>query len=299
MMFLPRNLSGSRVAKTDLHAGGFRDEMYPHAQTVSLDGFEICYREAGEGETILLLHGIPLCMTTWQAVFAPLSQSHRVVAVDMPGYGRSSKTGEDYSLDAIAGRIIALCAALRIARVHVAGSSFGAAVAITMALRAPDLVGRLIIVNSVGIAGGAHSIEKLVRSGLIRWAVAGLLRRHGTGKAIFRSKLRKSYAATVPDAALVDHCYGLLLRDHGERAFLKTLRQFSEGALQKRLPELRHTVLSVWGSRDGVLPVKNSVNIQMRLADCWSVILPDAGHLPHEERPEAFVALVRRFLAMP
>lgn len=277
----------------------FTDAMYPFARSMSVDGCRIAYRDEGEGPAIVLLHGIPLSMTTWQAVYPALAQNHRVIAIDMPGYGRSAKTGGDYSLDAIAARILALCAELGVAKTHVVGSSFGAAVAMTMAFTDRGRIDRLVLVNSVGIAGGTHSIEKVVRSGLIRYLVAGALSRRRFGKPIFRAKLRNSYASMLPPEALVDHYYELLLRDGGERSFLKTLQQFRERDLQRRLPEVGNEVLSIWGGEDSVLPLRNAVNIQKRLANCWSRILPASGHLPHEEQPREFVAIVEKFLAMP
>lgn len=280
-------------------AARYEDRLGPLSDYVEVKGSRIRYAVAGSGETILLCHGIPLSMATWQDLFFLLSQNYRVVAVDMPGYGMSSKQGADYSLGAISDTLAALCAALGAERIHAAGSSFGAAVAITLALSHPGLVQRLVLINSVGVAGGTHSIERLVRSVLVRSLASRILLQRGLGRRIFRTKLRASYASLVPDEALIDHYYALLLRDHGERSFLRTLQLFDEPALQSRLPQLRHPVLSIWGDKDKVLPLAKSLTVQRLLPRCWSTIIADAGHLPHEERPQECAERMEAFLRMP
>jgi 4,5:9,10-diseco-3-hydroxy-5,9,17-trioxoandrosta-1(10),2-diene-4-oate hydrolase len=277
----------------------YEDQLEPLCADIEVEGTTIHYAQAGRGEVILLCHGIPLSMATWQDLFFILARDYRVIALDMPGYGRSSKEPGDYGLSDISNRIARFCEAMGIRNVYAVGSSFGAAVAITLALSNPYLVERLVLINSVGIAGGTHSIERLVRSALIRNVAARTLLQHRLGRSIFRSKLRASYASVEPDEALVDHYYRLLLREHGERSFLRTLQQFDEPALQRRLPELDHPVLSIWGGKDRVLPLTKSLKVQRLLPHCWSTVLPEAGHLPHEEMPEECARRIDSFLQMP
>ena len=119
------------------------------------------------------------------------------------------------------------------------------------------------------------------------------------GKRIFRAKLCKSYATLTPDRALINHYYGLLLRENGARSFLQTLQLFHEADLQRLLPSLDRPVLSIWGDKDRVLSVSKSVAIQQLVRDCWSVVIPGAGHLPHEEEPVTCAKLIERFLGLP
>jgi 4,5:9,10-diseco-3-hydroxy-5,9,17-trioxoandrosta-1(10),2-diene-4-oate hydrolase len=289
----------STVWPVRLSATAFEDHLYPISTEIVVSGRTIRYAEAGSGNAVLFCHGIPLSMTSWQDLFFLLAADHRVIAVDLPGYGRSSKGPGDYSLARIADDLAALCAALHISRVHLVGSSFGAAVAITIALSYPHQVGRLVLINSVGIAGGTHKIERVVRSALVRHLAAKVLLQKRVGRKIFHAKLKASYATLEPDPALVDHYYSLLRRDHGEMSFLRTLEQFDEAALQRRLPDLVNPVLSIWGGRDKVLPLAKSLSIQRLLPNCWSAVIAEAGHLPHEEMPDACAGQIRAFLAMP
>lgn len=288
-----------QTAAAPLSLVRFTDRLTPLARSQAVSGGTIRYATAGEGpQTLLFLHGIPLSMTTWQDLFFILARRYRVVAIDMPGFGQSGKEFGDFSLDATSRRVAEFCAALGLERVHVAGSSFGAAVAVVLALNEPHLVERLLLINSVGIAGGTHSVEQAARIGLIRSAVRSVLLRKKVGRWIFRSKLRASYAAFEPDEAMVSYYYDQLLEPGAADSFLRTLQQFSEKDLQARLTALDKPVLSIWGTQDKVLPVQKSLGIQARLKDCWSVILPGAGHLPHEEYPDRCARLIDRFLTL-
>ncbi|OIQ31589.1 MAG: hypothetical protein BM562_06980 [Alphaproteobacteria bacterium MedPE-SWcel] len=286
-------------ASAPLSMLAFEDRMSRLARVQGVSGGQIRYALAGEGpETILFLHGIPLSMQTWQDLFFRLARGYRVLAIDMPGFGQSGKAFEDYSLDATSARVAELCRALGIGRLHVAGSSFGAAVASVLALNEPELVDRLMLINSVGIAGGTHAVERAARIGLVRQIMRSALLRENIGIRIFRAKMQASYAAHEPDDAMVTYYYRQLLEPGATDSFLMTLRQFRERDLQARLPDLRKPVLSIWGTQDKVLPVKKSVGIQTRLGDCWSVVLPGAGHLPHEEFPDRCASLFHRFLSL-
>jgi pimeloyl-ACP methyl ester carboxylesterase len=282
-----------------LSAVAFEDRLEAFSENIKIGEKTIRYADAGCGDAIVLCHGIPLSMSTWQDMFFLLAVRYRVIAVDMPGYGRSTKFPGDYSLAALSGTLAQLCAHLDLNKVHVVGSSFGAAVAITLAQENPTLVQRLVLINSVGIAGGTHSLERIVRSGLVRHLVSGALLQRRVGRAIFRNKLRASYATLEPDEALVDHYYELLLRGSGERSFLKTLQQFDERALQRRLSDVAHPVLSIWGEKDKVLPLSKAFGVQKLLPRCWSTVIADVGHLPHEEKPHDCASLIDSFFRMP
>ena len=97
---------------------------------------------------------------------------------------------------------------------------------------------------------------------------------------------------------MVSYYYDQLLEPGAADSFLRTLQQFSEKDLQARLTALDKPVLSIWGTQDKVLPVQKSLGIQARLKDCWSVILPGAGHLPHEEYPDRCARSIDRVLTL-
>ena len=111
-----------------------------------VDAVPVAWRELGEGETVLFLHGLGMTRTGWDAVMQPLAEDYRCVAWDMPGYGVSESL-EHFSLeaaaDAAAGQIAELGGAA-----HVVGMSMGGMVALQLALRHPDVVRSLVLVDT-------------------------------------------------------------------------------------------------------------------------------------------------------
>lgn len=271
---------------------------YRDAAWVSVRDGRICCFRGGAGPALLLVHGIPLSMLTWRENLAGLCRFFRVIAVDLKGFGRSEKTLCDLSPEGHARTLSEVLDQLGIDRVSVVGSSYGCAPAICLALREPERVERLVLINSVGAGGRRHSLERLVRIGLVGSLVKATLRQPGLGARIFATRLRRSYADPARATEELLESYLKLLRtDGGESTFLETLRRFDEPALARRLPEVRQPALILWGDQDRVLPLKDGLRLREQLPACQLHVLAGCGHLPHEERPEEVNELIRAFLA--
>ena len=177
-------------------------------------------------------------------------------------------------------------------------SSYGCAPAIRFALDNKERVDRLVLINSVGYPGGRHSLERLLRIS----GVAAMLRlalRHGRlGRALFLSRLKRSYAKLTALPKAVEDAYcELFLRSDVQERFLRTLLEFDETALAGALPRLSQPTFIIWGGRDRVLPVANARRMAQEIPGAKLCILPDAGHLPHEEAPDEVNRLIVDFLA--
>jgi pimeloyl-ACP methyl ester carboxylesterase len=273
------------------------DSIYEGSQAVQVAGAEIRYIKQGEGPPVLLVHGVPLSLLTWRHNLAALARDFTVVAVDLKGFGWSGKPAGDYSPQAHARTLDGVLDTLGIEGASVVGSSYGCAPAVWLALERPERVRKLVLINSVGYPGGRHSLERLVRIGLIAALVRSTLRRKGLGQRMFAARLRKSYAS--PDRlepGLTGAYLQLLRREAGEETFLATLRQFDEGEMARQFPRLDHPTLIVWGDRDHILPASNGLRLQRAIAGSRLEMFPGCGHLPHEEEPARFNQLLREFL---
>ena len=107
---------------------------------IEIHGHDVAYRLAGEGETILLIHGMAGSSRTWREVMPGLAERHRVLAPDLLGHGASGKTATDYSLGAHASVLRDLIDRLGIERATVVGQSLGGGVAMQLAYQYPDAV---------------------------------------------------------------------------------------------------------------------------------------------------------------
>ena len=131
-------------------------------RTVRIHGHEVSYRMAGEGPTILLIHGIAGSSTTWRAVMPALAENYTVIAPDLLGHGHSAKPRGDYSLGAYASGIRDLLAVLGRERVTLVGHSLGGGVAMQFAYQFPEWAERLVLVASGGLGKEVSPLLKAV-----------------------------------------------------------------------------------------------------------------------------------------
>lgn len=121
-------------------------------QTVTIkDDIKIAYSDQGKGsETILFIHGLASYIPAWKKNVSAIQTDYRCIAIDLPGYGKSSKGNYKVSMDFFAEVIHDFCVKLNIKNVVLAGHSMGGQIAITTALKYPDLVSKLILVAPAG-----------------------------------------------------------------------------------------------------------------------------------------------------
>jgi pimeloyl-ACP methyl ester carboxylesterase len=272
---------------------------YRDAEMVELPGGRLAAVRRGSGPPALFLHGIPLSLLTWRANLDYLARRNTVVAVDMRGFGRSDKPPDaDYSVTGQAAVIETLITRLRLSPVTLVGSSYGCAVAITLADMAPELVTKLVLINPVCYPGGAHSLTRLARTGLLATLARTSLRTSLPGRKAIGLGLKRSYASfTQATPELVAAYHQLLVRAGGERAYLATLRQLDETSVARRVPALIQQTLLIWGEQDRVLPAANAGRMAAELSSCRLEILRGTGHFPHEEAPDRVNRLIASFLA--
>src|SRR6059058_5754598 len=131
------------------------------AHEVDLHGHGVIYRTAGEGPTVLLIHGMINSSRHWEEVALRLADSYRVVAPDLVGHGDSATPRGDYSLGAHAASIRDLLATIGVERATVVGHSLGGGVAMQFFYQFPQRTERLVLVSSGGLG---HEVSPLLRT---------------------------------------------------------------------------------------------------------------------------------------
>ncbi len=271
----------------------------PPSDFIDVKGQLLHLRDVGprdDPEPLVLLHGTSASLHTWEGWVAALKGQHRVITLDLPGFGLTGPNDSgDYRGNTYARFVLDVMDQLQVARFLLGGNSLGGEVAWRTALMAPDRVARLILVDA---AGPAFEPQSLPIGFLI--ASVPVLNRVFEGvlpRAMVVASLRNVYGDPAKvDDALVDRYQQLTLREGNRRALVQRFQQQQRGEDAARIRELELPTLILWGGRDRLIPPEVGRRLQADIAGSELVVFDDLGHVPQEEDPQRTVAAVLKFL---
>ena len=268
------------------------------ARVAEVRGSRLRYLVAGEGEPLVLVHGLGGAAENWLLLAPLLLDGRRVLVPELPGHGGSEPLPAAESLNAFADRI-ALVVEREAGPAAVVGHSLGGAIALRMAIRRPELVRALVLAGAAGISSGTRR----ARYALTMTALLKPGRRIAPYRtAVARSRMLKTlvfgrWGAADPPA----------LREEMARAFLSGAARHTDTLSASRavvlddpradLERVRCPTLLLWGARDHQLPIDDAFDYARRLRAPLRAIA-DCGHLLIGERPEACADAIRSFLAI-
>ncbi len=271
----------------------------PPSQFVAIDGMQVHLRDEGprdDSHPLLLLHGTSASLHTWEGWVRVLRKQHRVISVDLPGYGLTGPNSEgDYSQARNTRFVIDLLDTLKVDRAVIAGNSFGGQVALDVALAHPERVEKLILVDALGYPRNSISMPIGFRiagiPGLNRWMEYVLPR------GLVESSVRNVYGdPSRVTPALVDRYFDLSTREGNRGALPKRFAFLPTEQSAQRIATIKQPTLILWGGRDRLIPPDNAERFHRDIAGSQLVIFPTLGHVPQEEDPEATVEAVESFL---
>jgi pimeloyl-ACP methyl ester carboxylesterase len=261
--------------------------------TTEVAGAPFHHLEEGTGPPVVLLHGGSGGGANWFRLLPALARQHRVLAPDLPGFGLSAAVEPQPPLGTVAAALLeSWLEAQGVRTALVVGTSFGGLVAVRLAQRAPQRVGRLLLLDSAGLGRGIHPLARLAMlPGLAALALHPTRRGTRSVLVTLLTANRSGLSAEQVDA-LTDYLY-LSARAAGTRYLARTMRHFGSAGGQREvvtaaeLQRLRLPASVVWGARDRFLPLSHARAAARHLPDARLVIIEDAGHSPNWETPEA------------
>lgn len=278
---------------------------------LELHGDTVAYRDsgrrdgsgAGDGEVLLLIHGMAASSGSWRAVTDRLAGDFRVIAPDLLGHGRSDKPRTDYSLGALAVWLRDLLDELAIERVTVVGQSLGGGIAMQFAHQHRNRCERVVLIGSGGLESDLSWPLRLLSAPGAEWALPVL-----APSAVLRAgNTVGTWLSTVglhsPRGAELWNTYASLMDGDARHANLQTLRSVVEnraqsvGATHRRRLTAQMPVLLIWGEDDVIIPVSRGYAAHRSMLGSRLTVLPGVGHLPHAEAPAAVAHLVAEFAA--
>ena len=268
---------------------------------IDLDGARLYYYAAGTrgaGEPVVFLHGFPTSGHLWTDVIPLMPPGHRLVVIDLLGYGRSDPpNGRPLTLRAHADRVVGLLDALGIAEACIVGHDLGGGVAQAMAVHAPARVSRLALVDSVAFTGWPTRDVRLARAILRltgrvppRWVLA-----------VLRADLERGYADPSRAVHSIDRFIRPFTSDEGRATFMQHLRALDARetrALAQRLGEIAAPTAVVWGANDPFLRLPLAKRLAAAVPGSTLHVVPGVRHFTPEDAPrpvaDAISALLER-----
>lgn len=276
----------------------------PPSQWVQLEGYRnkkgapyaypVHYRDEGSGPPLVLLHGTAASLHTWQAWTDTLAGRFRCIRMDLPGFGLTGPHPDrDYSIEAYMVFLERFMDALGLDSVALAGNSLGGEIAWRYAAAHPDRCRRLVLVDPAGLPREG-SISLAFRVAHI--PVLGALMTRISPRPLIRRSLEEVYTMDeLVSDSLVDLYFEHLLRQGNRQAFRD--RAKTEWVDQSHLlSDVRCPSLILWGSEDDWIPVEHGRTFEARMPEGELLVIPGAGHVPHEELPIPTANTTERYL---
>jgi pimeloyl-ACP methyl ester carboxylesterase len=239
---------------------------------------------------VVFVHGLGGCWQNWLETLAPISQHHRAVAMDLPGFGESEMPSGQISITGYAACVDELCEFLGLESVIVVGNSMGGFIAAEMGIRYGRRLEAIALVAAAGISSTQLRRRPTATAARLTAAIGSYTASQGRS-VVSRPRLRHALMATVmrhPTLIAPDLLYEQL-RGSAKPGFEHALTALLTYDFRHRLPEIAQPTLVVWGQNDMLVPVSDAHEFERLIPNTQrKLILEGTGHVPMLERPTAF-----------
>ncbi len=249
-------------------------------KSITIDDHTIVYLEGGEGEVILLVHGFNGEKDNWTRFARPLTKKYRVIATDDPGFGESTFRKESsYSIKNQVERFAKFTAALKLKKFHMAGNSMGGAISGNFALRYPERLLSLALINAAGI-------KNAEKSEFLRASEKGINLLVVKKPADYKSIMNFVFInPPFLPAPIIRYLGEVNLKRTPQNELIFEQIRNDIKSLEMHLHKIKTPTLVLWGDRDRVLHVSGADIFHKNLENSKLVIMKDCGHVPMIERP--------------
>jgi pimeloyl-ACP methyl ester carboxylesterase len=264
-------------------------------------GVRINYYEAGQGPPVILVHGFGASAYSWRFLSPALAKDHRVLTIDLKGFGLSAKPEDGkYAISDQADMVAEFIRTRDLHDLVVIGHSMGGGVTLLTYFNVrqddPARIKKLVLIDSAGYPQKLPSFIWLAKVPVLGALGENLISpRFATARVLRKCYYHKD---RVTDAQIDTYAYYGSLPGARE-AILATAQQIVPEdieALTPRYKTITVPVLIIWGADDEVVPVSVAHNFKRDIPNSELVILPQCGHIPQEEEALETNRLIRQFL---
>ncbi|MFZ6847977.1 alpha/beta fold hydrolase [Undibacterium sp. RuRC25W] len=271
----------------------------PPSQFVDVKGLMVHVRDEGWHEDpvpVLLIHGTSSSLHTWEAWAKELKKQHRVITMDLPGFGLTGPNQtNDYSIATYTQFIQDLMDTLHVERAVIGGNSLGGEIAWETAVAAPNRVERLILIDAAGYPFTPLSVPlgfKLAKMPAMSWLMT-----HCLPHSMVEESVKNVYGNPEKvTAALVDRYEAMTLRAGNRQALGIRMKQLNSGGDDNLIKRIQMPTLILWGGKDKLIPPENATLFHQDIVGSKLIMFDELGHVPQEENPVVTLAAVNIFL---
>ncbi len=266
----------------------------------TIDRMQVHFRDEGKTTNaipIVLIHGTGSSLHTFDDWTNTLKHSHRVIRMDLPGYGLTDPfTDSDYSIENYIHFIKQFLNEIGVEKCIIGGNSLGGHIAWRFTIANQDRVKKILLINASGYPSKAKSVPlafKIAEIPVLKNVFTFI-----TPKFVARSSVENVYfdKSKVTDE-LVNRYFELTLREGNRQAFIDRLSINNSSEYYKKMPSIQQPTLVLWGDQDLLIPVEMAERFHRDLPNSTLVVLKDTGHVPMEERPRLSLEAVESFLS--
>lgn len=252
---------------------------------INIEGHDVRYYTAGEGEPLVLIHGGGGDARTWLHNIEELSSSYTVYAPDLPGYGGSQPLDGKYYIPELTAFLDGFSDNLGLERFHLVGHSLGGGVALNYALHSPQKIKKLVLVSSLCLGSEIAFWVRLISIPTLLQGLGAVTLGVFEGIKWVVKKLVKQVEFVIPFST-ASVSIGVSVATLKEQTMVLT----------DRFSEVLPPTLVVWGAKDSIVPVRQAYVAAQIIPDCQLKIFEKRGHNVYRDEVIEFSNVVRGFL---
>lgn len=245
------------------------------------------YLSAGSGDYVICLHGAGAGAVTWYPSIGAISKKFQVIVPDIVGYGESDKPNAPYDRAYFSKWLKDFLIQMKIQKAHIVGLSQGGAIALQFAIDYPDMVNKLVVINSAGL-GAKVSF----------WPLVGMIWMNSF-PSVMANHFNAPYIVHKPENRDINHSLysvAVIKSSGGKNAFKQGRGSAVSKIPEESLKRINNETLIVWGKEDKLFSPEYGETTAKIIPNAKFHLIQDAGHLSLIDQPEIFNKILKDFL---
>ena len=273
-----------------------------HQRWAVVDERPVNYVELGSGPPLLFVHGLSGRWANWLENIPEFAADHRVIALDLPGFGDSEMPRDKISISGYGEFLCRFMDEVGMRDAIVIGNSMGGFIGAEVAIKFPERVAKLVLVSAAGLSIEHRRNEPVLKAlyateSVAQWFVTRMVGRSEEVVGRPRGKRAAMWFVTpraveLAPELIIEQSYGA-----GKPGFLPALDALTDYLIRDRLGDILSPTLIVWGKKDLLVPVRDAYEFHKLIPSSELIVYPDVGHVAMLEVPAQFNADVRDFLS--